>query len=169
MAGPYREHSGVSCPRCATVLESAGDEGLRCSHGCGEWLGDRGLRRLLGTTDLSNIGRGAPYFKVAPLPPTACLRCQAALVDMYRVVAPHDHMTLGGCPAHGVWIEKRSRQDFERAFEPEIARHAETVGLAEQIEARDLTAARRILRLEERVAKLEARLTELSARLPGWD
>ena len=147
------------------------DTGFACANGCGAWVPNAVILRLLGTVDLTRRGVAAPFFKVIGLPDTKCLACARPLAPVYRS-AGDDYLTLGQCDEHGVWCEQRARADFELAFRREINKHRledsqaiqqtqEIAVLAEALGDDSRVMARRVLQLERQVAALSARLEAL--------
>ena len=160
MTDPYRDASGTPCPRCRALMMTE-DGCTACGNGCGAWLDAATVRGLVGTTDLVNlVPRGSP-FKAWPLPPTRCLTCKKPLDDEYPKISDDVTLTLGICKDHGVWLEKRTRADFEAAYRLRIARH-ELEGARAADPPDDKT---RIAWLEKRVAALESRLAALESHL----
>lgn len=148
----------MKCPRCGEILVERPDNGLACQSGCGEWIPNATLERLLGTTEIARLAAPGMHFKATPLPPTRCLMCRAPLDDLYPARTPtSDPLTLGRCAQHGIWIEG-DRAWFERVFgiAIEIERNREPPP-PEPPEPTVRELAARIAALEARVAELERR------------
>lgn len=160
MGEPYRDAGGMECPRCKAMMTMQDDAGFACASGCGAWIPNAVITRLLGTVDLKRRGIAAQFFKVLGLPTTKCLYCATQLTAVYRT-AGNDYVTLGQCDDHGVWCEQRARADFELAFRHEITNHHEIEVLADALggDAREL--ARHVLKLERQVVTLTQRLEAL--------
>lgn len=157
MTDPYREPSGLPCPRCATPLvETAGVHA--CPHRCGEWLP---VALLDGALDLAALGVAIP-----PVLHAACPACGLAMAARQCV-----DVVVDVCAAHGVWFDPGERRYFLVLYGDRIeARRVEAAEaraldaaveqLATELAAGGMSAARRVARrlleLEQRVARLEA-------------
>jgi polyhydroxyalkanoate synthesis regulator phasin len=113
---PYRTSGGTACPRCRNPLARESDDELNCSSGCGTWLGNKLIQKLVALETIARSS-GNP-FRATPLRPTRCLVCKEPLNDLYKGTV--DVLTLGQCLEHGVWLEAADRSVFEAMYRPDI-------------------------------------------------
>ncbi len=165
MSDPYRTSGGQSCPRCRNVLARETDDWMKCTSGCGTWIGNGLLKTLLDPATLVK-SNGNP-FRAAPLPPTKCLVCKKPLNDLYKGAI--DVLTLGQCVPHGVWLDRADRATFEAMYSTEIRLYRKVAEKQQQLELAPLDpeVASLIIRvetLEALVQKLQRELDELKSK-----
>jgi hypothetical protein len=159
VSGPYRDAQGTQCLKCAALLMPAERGELVCPEGCGTWMSRAQLAPLVGDGLLGSVGK-ITYWKVAPFEPTRCLVCRAPLADAYAAL-DGGALALGQCEHHGVWLQRATRGELERAYAEVIARHA---ARRADPETAIVTLGERVAELEARVAALEALVRELRGR-----
>lgn len=128
MTDPYRSTTSTKCVRCKQGLLADGDD-LVCGDGCGTWIANAQLARLLPVDEVKPGARANP-FRANPFPPARCPFCKNQLDDCYagsKVV-----VSLGQCLEHGIWLDRATRADFQAAYDGYIRKltHAREAALA---------------------------------------
>lgn len=147
MSSPYRDAEGTQCLKCAALLLPDEHGDLVCPEGCGTWIPHAAVIDLFGERPLESVGKIA-YWKVDPFEPTLCLACNAPLEDLYAAL-DDGAIALGQCVKHGVWLQRATRGELERAY-------ADVIRNAPRVVHREPTFDERLASLERRVAELEA-------------
>ena len=111
--GPYRTlgGGGVSCPRCNGVMDGDILDRLECPRGCGEWLSRERLERQLSWNELEESEPDVLSLIGVPFPETGCPVCGRTMTVRVGMRVVFDH-----CNDHGVWLDRREREFFDRAF-----------------------------------------------------
>ncbi len=159
MAGPYRDADGTQCLKCAALLVTDGHGDLVCPEGCGTWIPRAGVFQLVGEVKLESVGKIA-FWKVDPFEPTRCLVCKAPLADLYAQLG-QGALALGQCVDHGVWLQRATREHFERAYAHLIEQKRPAPAPTR------FEVPSRVELLEQRIAALEQRVGELEAIVRG--
>jgi hypothetical protein len=150
MSDPYRDPSGLRCPRCRGVLTEL-DEETACASGCGSWM--QHGRMAVPRSAFDKRVDGAVWWTLGTGDGAKCPQCARQMMT-YGTLYEY-------CAAHGAWVDARQRNNFLAHFAIPI-RQARRVGevAVEVIEAPDAIATR-IVELEHEVTRLRERLAEL--------
>jgi hypothetical protein len=82
-----------------------------CAGGCGQWLSRDMLERQLSWSDLEESEPDVLSLIGIPYPETGCPVCGRTMTVRVRMRVVFDH-----CNDHGVWLDRREREFFDRAF-----------------------------------------------------
>ena len=86
-------------------------ERLECAQGCGEWLSRELLEHLLSWSELEDAEPDVLSLIGVPFPEAGCPACGKTMTVRVRMRVVFDH-----CNDHGVWLDRREREFFDRAF-----------------------------------------------------
>ena len=84
---------------------------VECIAGCGEWLSRDMLERQLSWSDLEESDPDVLSLIGIPFPETSCPMCDRTMTVLCRMRVVFDY-----CSDHGVWLDRREREFFDRAF-----------------------------------------------------
>lgn len=162
MSDPYRSASGTQCLRCKTMLATDDGGDLVCANGCGRWIANASLQRLIAPSWLPSRAKANP-FKATPFAPAACPVCRKRLEDIYSGVRPI--VSLGQCAEHGIWVDRYGRAELEAAFADAIEEyraHAATQLAEDELRRRIAAGDVSLIKvLFERNEMLQARVERL--------
>jgi hypothetical protein len=84
---------------------------VECAGGCGEWLSRDMLERQLSWSDLAESEPDVLSLVGIPFPEIGCPVCGRTMTVLCRMRVVFDY-----CHDHGVWLDRREREFFDRAF-----------------------------------------------------
>ena len=149
---PYRVSHAARCPRCETPLPTTGPrEPQVCDSGCGEWLSLAAVDEHL-CPEVLALSKGGSWWKPVPnaLP---CAMCGQSM-ETITVAAG----VFYRCSEHGLWFDKRRRDEVARQLASEIAQHRQLREIVDLLKRGDEASlrsfAKRFQSLEIQIAVL---------------
>jgi hypothetical protein len=152
---PYRVSHAARCARCEALLPTTGPrEPQICDSGCGEWLSLAAVDEHL-CPELLDLAKGGAWWKPAHNTPP-CAMCGHAM----QAIAAAEGVFYR-CAEHGLWFDKKRRDEVARQVASQIAPHRQIVELLKRGDEASLRSfAQRFLSLEIQVAVLRREIAQ---------